>query len=315
MTHASSKVRVGRLAGPQFGRVTAAQLQQLGVWRSTVRSWTATGYLFPQLPGVYAVGHPGRSAESDLFAAVLYAGPNAALRATTAGLWRGLVKWRTQTAIEISTPRQCRSLPADHPDNRLKKPIDVRDRQPPRRDAYDGIPTVPVANIVLDIAATGDLELVRFVLAQLDYMRILDVAKLERLRGRGIPGSAILAEALANHQPLLAKARSPFEIRLIRVCELTGIPLPEINVKIGGVRPDAVWRDQLVVVECDGELNHGTWRQRKRDASKEMILRALGFVIVRYVFEQLDDPRAIHADLMAILIERAGRARSQRLSA
>jgi hypothetical protein len=262
---------------------------------------------------VYALGHPGRTPESDLFSAVLYAGPNAALCGLTAALWRGLVKWRTQETIEVSTPRRCRSLPADHESNRLHRAIVVRDRRPAARRTYHRIPTIPVPNIALDVAATGDLHLVRFVLAQMDFMRILNDPTLKRLCGRGVPGSSILTEALGSPQPLFARARSKFEVRLIEVCEETEIPLPETNEKIGGVTPDAVWRDRMVVVQCDGERNHGTWRQRKKDAGEDMLLRGLGFLIVRYVYEQLDDPWAIHADLMPILTERAGRA--TRLSA
>jgi hypothetical protein len=106
-------------------------------------------------------------------AAVLYAGPDAALRNLTGGLWRGLVKWETAPAIEISTPRRCRSLLADHPENRLGKEIDVRERRPPARDPWNGVPTIPIPEIVLELAAGGDVELVRFVLAQMDFLRIL----------------------------------------------------------------------------------------------------------------------------------------------
>ena len=172
-----------------------------------------------------------------------------------------------------------------------------------------GIPTVPVPQIALDLAATGDLELVRFVLAQMDFMRILNVPALERVCGKGIAGTAVLREAIGRPQPLFARARSWFEVRLIQVCELTGIPLPdEVNEKIGGITVDAVWWDQMVVVECDGEGNHNTWRQRRRDAGNDMILRGLGFLVIRYTTDKLDDPWAIHADLMPILEERRGRA-------
>jgi hypothetical protein len=289
-----------------MGRVSSKQLGLLGVTRQTAAKWVSGGYLYPELPGVYAVGHPGRTEESDLFAAVLYAGPHAGLNGLTAGLWRGLVKWRTARAIEVSTPRRCRSLPAE---NALGRAIVVRDRREFKRAVYHGIPTVPREQIALDIAATGELQLVRFVLAQFDFMRCLNVPALERLRRRGVPGSAVLGQAITTHQPLLARARSQFEIKLIYVCEQTGIPLPELNEKIAGIIPDAVWRDQMVVVQCDGEANHGTWAQRKRDLKEDQMLRRLGFLPIRYSFDLLDDPWAIHADLMPILSERAGRAR------
>jgi hypothetical protein len=305
----NAKVRVAALAGTQKGRITRAQLRALGVANPTVTDWASAAYLHQELPGVYAVGHPGRSEESDLFSAVLYAGPGAALTGVTAGLWRGLVKWRTQDAIEVSTSRRCRSLAADDELNRLRREIVVRDRRDVGRAIYRGIPTVSREQVVLDIAAsTDDLQLVRFVLAQLDFMRCLNVPALQRLRGRGIPGSTLLGEAIATHQPLLARARSRFEIKLIYVCEVTGIPLPEVNVKIGEITPDAVWRDQMVVVGCDGEGNHGTWAQRKRDLNEDRVLRGLHYFPIRYTYEQLDDPWAIHADLMPVLEERRGRA-------
>jgi hypothetical protein len=218
---------------------------------------------------VFAVGHPGRTEASDLFSAVLFAGPNASLCGLTAGLWRGLVKWRTAPAIEISTPRRCRSLPAGDAENRLSIPIHVRDRRNLPRAPYHGVPTVPIAHIVRDLATTGDVELVRFVLSQLDYMRCFNPDALLNVCGSGIHGSSVVRDAIGRHQPLLARARSPAEIRLVTACELTGIPLPELNVKLPGITPDAVWRDQMVAVECDGEQNHGTWRQRKRDIERE----------------------------------------------
>jgi hypothetical protein len=305
---AKAKVRVGVVAGRQFGRVSGAQLRLLGVDRRMAFGWSRAGHLFPELPGVYAVGHPGRTEESALFAAVLYAGPGAALCGLTAALHRGLVKWLTASAIEVSTPRRCRSLTANDPENGLRRAIAVRDRRPLARAAYHGIPTVPIPQILLGLAATGDVELTRFALSQLDFMRVLNVKALQNVCGRGIPGSAILREAIGNPQPLYTRARSKFEIRLVQVCEETGIPLPELNVKIGRITPDALWREWMVVVGCDGEGNHGTWRQRKRDLRDDLTLRSLGFLPIRYTYDQLDDPWAIHADLMPILIERQGRA-------
>jgi hypothetical protein len=190
---ANAKARLGTLAAGQRGRVTTRQLRRLGVPRQRVYDWVRASYLYPELPEVYAVGHPGRSEESDLFAAVLYAGPNAGLRGMTAALWRGLVRWQTQDAIEVSTPRRCRSLPAGHELNRLGREILVRDRRPPDRAMYHGIPTVPIPSIALDLAATGDLQLVRFVLSQLDFMRRLNVAALRNVTGRGIPAAPCYA--------------------------------------------------------------------------------------------------------------------------
>jgi hypothetical protein len=149
----------------------------------------------------------------------------------------------------------------------------------------------------------------------MDYLRIRNDGALGRVCGRGVPGSAVLREAMGRPQPLFARARSPFEIKLIVALEETNTPLPEINEEIGDITPDAVWRDQMVVVQCDGRDNHDSWAQRQRDMREDKALRGLGYFPIRYTYEQLDDPWAIHADLMPILEERRGRAAKWRLSA
>src|ERR1700742_515539 len=99
-----AKVRVAQLAAGQFGRVTHSQLQRLGGSDSTARDWRRAGYLFPRLPGVHAVGHPGRTVASELFEAVLYAGPGAMLSHRTAAWWLGLIE-RPSPLVHVSTPR------------------------------------------------------------------------------------------------------------------------------------------------------------------------------------------------------------------
>jgi len=304
----SAKARASRLAGKQLGRVTLAQLVALGVPRSTITSWVAASFLFPKLPGVFAVGHPGTSEEADLFAAVLYAGPDAGLGGLNCGVWRGLVKWRTARAIEVWTPRRKLSLDASDPANTIGKPVLVRSRRTFRRDFWNGIPTTPIPQMVLELARSEGVDLVRFVLANMDYLRILDERELRKLTGPGVPGSTVLNEALGRPQPLLARTRSWFEVRLILVCELTGMRLPDdTNVKIAGYSVDAVWWDEMVIVACDGEGNHGTFRQRRRDLGEDMALRRLGFVPIRYTTDKLEDPWSIDADLGLQLRQRRGR--------
>ena len=288
--------------------MSRAQLLAIGVGRAAVGRWIQAEFLFPELPGVYAVGHPGRSEASDLFAANLYAGPNAGLRALSGAFWRGFLKWVAPKAIQVATPRRCRSLTADDPTNGLGIAIEVKPCRRFERWMWKGIPTVPPAQIALDIAASGDLLLTRIVLANMDYRRLLNERVLRGLCGRGVQGSTVLTEALGNPQPRFALVRSWFEIRFIVVCEQTGIPLPDTNQYIEGIEVDAVWWDEMLVVQCDGEGNHGTDRQRDRDAINDHRLRSLGFEVIRYRYTQLEDPWAIHRDVMRALHERRGRA-------
>ncbi len=153
MRELSAKARVAERAGKQIGRITWAQMVAFGVPSSTIGRWVADGFLYPKLPTVYAVGHPGTSPEADLFSAVLYAGPDAGLGGLSAGVWRGLVKWREPEEIEVWTPRRKQSLEAADRSNTLGKKVLVRSRRTFERKLWNGIPTVPIPQIVLELAA------------------------------------------------------------------------------------------------------------------------------------------------------------------
>jgi hypothetical protein len=77
---------VAAVAGRQAGRVAAFRLRHVGVGATTAARWTRAGYLYCVLPHVYGVGHLAPSREADLWAAVLYAGPDAALSHATAAV-------------------------------------------------------------------------------------------------------------------------------------------------------------------------------------------------------------------------------------
>src|SRR5581483_4476804 len=108
MVKQSGKVRVGRRAGGQFGRVGWRQLRRLGIDDHTISRWITTGYLHPRLPGVYAVGHQAPSVEGRLSEAILYAGEGSMLSHGTALWWYGILDHRPFT-IEVSTPGRARS--------------------------------------------------------------------------------------------------------------------------------------------------------------------------------------------------------------
>ena len=301
----SCKVRVGRLAGGQAGRVASFQLAHLGLSRTTVANWVHAGYLHDVLPRVYAVGHVAASREADLWAAVLYAGPGAVLSHLTAAWWRGLVAF-PGPAIHVSTPRSCISRPR----------VIVHGRRAQRERAIiRGLPVTPVAETLLGLAAcTPDLVLVRKALARIEYAHgPLDVASLRAACSRGRPGSARLQHALDGYDVRLADANGPLEDDFFQFCvqrARKGIPRPRLNVTIAGVMVDAYFPDHGLVVELDGDANHRTPAQRRRDRRNEAILRAHGLEVVRYDWALLGhEPELVEADLLRALARAATRRR------
>jgi hypothetical protein len=291
---------VAQVAERQAGRLAAFQLAHLGVADSTVHAWVRSGYLLKVCKRVYAVGHLAPSREADLWTAVLYAGPGAALSHVTAAQWRDLADF-PGSLIHVSTPRARASLPG----------IAVHGRRAQvNREIVDGLPATTVAQTVRDVAAsTSDLKLVRKLLSEIEYRTgTLNADRLRVACGRGRRGSVWLAEALDAYDPRLAFTNGRLELGFYVFCEERterGVPIPECNVVVAGVRVDAYFRDYALVVELDGDANHRTPAQRRRDRRNELVLRDRGIEVVRYDWALVEDePTLVERDLLAALARR-----------
>ena len=291
MPDLGGKVRVGRLARSQRGRIAAWQLNRLEIPKSTVSHWSKTGYLHPVLPTVYAVGHAAPSVEADHAAAVLYAGEGSILSHET-GIWWWQLLDRPPSVIHVSTAGRR----ASHGNVR------VHCRRRLERVWHNGLPVTTVAQSLLDYAATAPFNRLRYVLAEAEYRQLLDLDAVRTMAGRGRPGSGKLKLALERHMPQLARTRSEFERAFLPVCEAAGLPLPDVNKHVAGIRVDAVWWEQRVVVELDGGPGHLSRARMVRDRRNDLKLRAAGFVVLRYTWDQLmTEPELIIADLRAAL--------------
>jgi Protein of unknown function (DUF559) len=296
----TAKLRVARVAGRRQGRITTAQLLRLGVGRTTIGDWTSAGYLHARLPGVYAVGSPARTDESDLWEAVLYAGPGAMLSHGTAAWWRGLIDFPVRP-IHVSTPRRKRSLPG----------IAVHGRRTElNRQRHKGMPVTSIAQMMYDLAAQGEIKLLRKALANLDYANSLHAPAIRAMCGQGRSGTAMLQWAIDNYEPLFAQTQSPFEDDYIWACESLDIPKPDrISVRVLGIPVDAVYYDAMLIVELDGVGNHHSPAQVYRDRRNDKTLRDEGWLVLRYTTKQLaKDPEGVRDEIIRELTQRAGRA-------
>lgn len=284
------KERVGEFARGQGGRVAWAQMKHLGLADSTISRWAAERYLVVVAPRVYAVGHVAPNRESDLWTAVLYAGPGAMVSHATAAHLHELIKY-PPPVIEVSTPRpSVRSIPGEI------RVYARRDRM--RVLGPKGIPITAVPDTLLDLAATQELRLVRRALAQLDYRKQLSIREIEAACCQGRKGSRALHEALANHQPQLALTNGRLEEDFLDFCERWAVPIPRMNVRVHGILVDAYWPEHGLIVELDGVTNHSSIAQLRRDKRSDLLLRSHGLSVVRYDWALLhEEPAAMHADL------------------
>jgi len=144
-----------------------------------------------------------------------------------------------------------------------------------------------VARTLLDIAGMLPFRQVRRALAEAEYRKVLEPAEIHAITGSGRRGSRALRLALAKHLPELAETVSVLEERFLELCELAALPLPQVNRRAGLMRVDAIWRNELLAVEVDGGDAHAGLGQMKRDRERELALRARGFQVVRYTWEQV----------------------------
>jgi Protein of unknown function (DUF559)/Transcriptional regulator, AbiEi antitoxin len=287
-------LRAAAVAGAQWGVIGTAQLRDCGVSKGAVKRWRAAGRLHPMHHGVFAYGHPSVPIEGLMLAALLHAGPGSALSHRTAAWWWHLLPDEPRV-IEVSAPNRARStdgVVVHHP-RRLEL---ARHRR---------FPITPIGRTLLDLAASEPLATVRYALANADYHHRVDPWALAPHLSRGRPGAATLRAAIGTHQPALARTRSNLERMLIGMCETYGIPVPAINVRVQGFLVDAVWHAQRVVVEVDGGDNHSSRAQMKRDRNRDLRLRAAGYLVLRYTWDQLEsEPALVAADLAGTLRDR-----------
>ena len=250
-----------------------------------------SGRLHPRHPGVYSVGRPDLGTAGELAAALLYAGPGAALAGISALWWLQLLERRPHP-IHVDAPGRSAS----------RAGIGIRHPRQVERTWHRGLPVVPLPQALL--AAAGDLrhDSLRLVLARAEYHRLLHLPSLHGALGPGRPGTTALRAALGAHLPQLAACANPLEIDFVLLCERFGAPLPEPNPRIGRWRPDMLWRDARLIVELDGRDAHHSAAQRDHDRRRETALREQGFTVLRYTWHQVHErPAAIAADLLARL--------------
>ena len=77
---------------------------------------------------------------------------------------------------------------------------------------------------------------------------------------------------------------------------------PGVNVWIAGWLVDAVWFEQKVVVELDSRTAHSTSRAIEHDHRRDLDLRAAGYTVLRYTWQQVTEtPELIVGDLRRAL--------------
>jgi hypothetical protein len=296
--HLDSGRRVAKLATAQHGVVSRAQLLALGLTGHAIDGWMRRGRLIAIHRNVYAVGHAALTIFGDQLAAVLACGPTAVLsHGSAAALWElvpfqpSLIHVTVRTWAGLTAPRGARL-------HRYRSLVDAD------LTTRKAIPVTTPARTLLDLAPVLALRQLRRMIGQMEQLRLLDLADVDRLltlhpRRRGVKR---LRSLLADHRPATGLSRSGLEDLFLELFERHGFPTPILNGKVEGIEADFHWPDRRVCVEADHYEYHRTRASFERDRERDAILTSAGWRVHRFTDLQLKrQPELVVAALRASL--------------
>jgi very-short-patch-repair endonuclease len=277
--------RIAALAERQYGVVARRQLLALGVGNCAIGRRVAAGLLIPLHRGVYAVGHAKLRIEGRWLAAVLAAGPGAVLSHRDAAALHGMRKTPESKKVSVSAPSAAKGTPT----------LWIYRRRILTEEDVTVVRAVPVtspARTLIDLAPMLTAGALAATLGEADRRGLLDVAAVERaLRrtaGRHGQGHARLQAALDVHEQRGATLLlSELEERFLDLALRANLPRPQFNVVVAGLRVDALWPAERVVVEMDGWAHHSERAAAAWDRETTNRLQLAGYEVLRFMHGDL----------------------------
>jgi hypothetical protein len=305
-TRSGPDALVRALATRQHGVVARWELLALGLSRDTIGRRVRSGQLVRVYPGVYAVGHAVLTLNGRRMAAVLAAGPDAALSHRDAA---ALHRLRTGggARFDVTTTGAVRDV-------RGLSVFRTATWPPGHVTVVDGIPVTTVCRTIADLAGVLTDQALDSVLARTEFEQYdttdLD-AVVAALRGRRGSGPARLGAARERFAVLGAVlTRSEGEILLREVLARHGLPEALMNHPVSGDEVDAIWPDVQAGIELDSWKFHRGRVRFVRDRAKLRRLTLAGYAILPFSGSDLvHDPAGLAAQAAALLRSRSDRVR------
>ena len=284
--------------------MTRQQLLASGVSRSALAHAVQRGRWRRVCPAVYVLHSGAVTTEQRYVAALLHAGPGAALDAATACRLFGL-RVAAVTHVHVVVPHARR--PADVP-----WLIARRARFLPPVVRVGGLPVVALPHaVVATCARSGDLRDVRALIADAVQRRRVDVAGLRAAISATPPRHTALLRSVLDEVEV--GARSAPEAEFFVLVRRAGLPEPLLNCRlfIGATwlaDPDAYWPEAALVHETDSRDWHLLPDSWERTMRRHAQMTAAGLLVMH------SSPSRIRTDGPALVRQLArayaiGRAR------
>jgi len=118
---------------------------------------------------------------------------------------------------------------------------------------------------------------------------------------RAIRQAEVLGLATGAEE-LTERSRSDLELVFLRLCRRHRLREPEINVWVGSLQVDFLWRQERLIVETDGYRYHRGRAAFENDHTRDLELRALGYEVKRFSDRQVaEEPDKLVAALKEAL--------------
>lgn len=280
---ADEDAKLAELAARQYGLATTAQLRAAGLSRHEIATRVARHWLQPVHRCVYAVGHPPLTWRARWLAAVLACGNGAALSHRAAGaLWE--IGPEPLGPVEVTVPtthgRRPRPGIVLHRSMALRAG-DIRHRH--------GIPVTSPARTVVDLASVLPRRRLERVIDACERLGLCDLDALEAIveAQPTRPGAGAVAAVLREHRIGSTLTRSELEELFLKLCREHGLPQPEVNARVLGLKVDFLWADARVIVEVDGRQSHDTHLAYQEDRDRDSRLTVAGYRPLRFTYRDV----------------------------
>jgi hypothetical protein len=283
----ANRIQLREFVAPRFHVVSREELIWRGFRESSIDSWIRREWLVPLFRGVYSFGRDVESTEAVWRAALLTAGPGAALAGRSAMEHWGAVRAppRIPISVEVATPldraglRRGLSPALRHTGiqvvRRTFDPADVRKR--------NGLDVFRAALALNDFAVNAPELQVKFAFLELCRLRFFGKSDVtfsyDHLVGKR--GALKVKPLLGLWVPELNQVKSVLEgMYLLRWLERR-LAVPEVNAKVFGREVDFLWRREGVGLELDGDAFHTDPIAKQRDLEKTRYLESKGLTVLR----------------------------------
>lgn len=289
------------LAERQHGVVAHWQLLDAGAGLGLALRRRESGLLVPLHKGVYAVGHRPLTREARRMAAVLACGRGAVLSHLSGGHHWGICGSKGQ----VEVLRQSGGLkPDSHKGVRLHQ---TRRLEPYEVTVQQGIPVAAMERVLLDLAARTSAKRLERMFVQAYKRDSFSWPRLERIitRRRGCKGVGKLRRIALEVNPEALETRSVSEVDFFALWREMNMPMPSVNVLVGGYLVDFLWAGQKVIVEADSWSYHGDPLAFEKDHQRDVELIAAGYDVHRTTAKMLErDPTPFLQNVRRALLTR-----------